>query len=134
VSEASGAEFATPSVGLFTRDVPRLVRFYEGLGFRETYRDTPDGLPAHVELRLDGLTIAVSSVTAAQDVHGLRPDLGGRPAYLLLWTSDADAAYARLTAAGAPSLRPPHDFRTDLRTAWVTDPDGNFVNLVQRRR
>jgi len=126
-------EFLTPSVGLFTRDVVGLARFYEALGFAETYRYPREGAPDHIELRLDGLTLAISSVEAATRVHGLHPELGGRPAYVLVWTHDTDAAYARLTANGAPSVRPPEDFLSHLRTAWVADPDGNPVNLVQRK-
>jgi uncharacterized glyoxalase superfamily protein PhnB len=125
--------FQTPSIGLLTRDVPRLVVFYQGLGFRETYRYPREGPPEHVEVKLGDLTLGISSVDAAVNRHGLSPNLSGRPVYIVLWTRDTDAAYARLTAHGAASLRPPHDFLTDLRTAWVADPDGNPINVVQRR-
>jgi predicted enzyme related to lactoylglutathione lyase len=132
-AKASSAKFDTPSIGLFTRDVGRLVRFYMGLGFRETYRNTEVGPPDHVEVKLDGLTIGISSVEAAVSTHGLNPNLGGRPVYILLWTHDADVAYSRMTAGGAVSLRPPQDFLSNLRTAWVSDPDGNPINIAQRR-
>ncbi len=120
-------------MGLFTRDVSRLVRFYVGLGFRETYRNSKEGPPDHVEVKLDGLTIGISSVDAAVSTHGLNPNLGGRPVYILLWTHDTDAAYSRMTAGGAVSLRPPQDFLSNLRTAWVADPDGNPINIAHRR-
>jgi len=132
-TEATTAAFQSPSVGLFTRDVPRLARFYEGVGFRESYRNPRAGPPEHVELKLDGLTIAVSSVDAAVSLHGLNPALGGRPVYILLWTSDVDVAYRQLVAGGAATLSPPHDFLSNLRTAWVADPDGNPINIAQRR-
>ena len=89
----------------------RLVEFYEGLGFRETFRTPEVGVPIHVEVSLDG-----------------------RPVEILLWTDDADRAYARLTAEGAPSLSPPHDWLSNLRLAWVADPDGNPIQLAQRRQ
>lgn len=123
----------TPMVNLYTEDVTRLAGFYEGLGFREIFRTPLDGPPVHLELELDGFTLAVSSVAAAIADHGLDPDLGGRPMELVFWTDDTDGEYARLTAAGAPAIRPPHDFRTRLRVAWVADPDGNPIHLVQRR-
>ncbi len=122
-----------PSINVLTHDVPRLATFYGRLGFRETFRTPIEGLPAHVELTLDHFTIGISSVEAAIKDHGLTPNLGGRPIAILLWTDDIDADYARFVAEGAPSLRPPHDFRSELRTAWVADPDGNPINLAQRR-
>jgi hypothetical protein len=84
-------------------------------------------------MRLDGFTIGIASVDAASADHGLSPDLGGRPVEIVLWTDATDRDYARLTAAGTPSLSPPHDFLADLRAAWVADPDGNPIQLVQHR-
>lgn len=130
--------FRNPSINIFSHDVVRLANFYERLGFRETYRTPKEGTPTHVEVTLDQFTIGISSVDAAISEHGLNPNLGGRPIGIILWTDDTDRDYARMTAEGTPSLRPPHDFVAEgssrLRTAWVADPDGNPINLVQRRR
>ena len=52
----------------------------------------------------------------------------------MLWCDDADGECARLTAAGAPALSEPRDWLDNLRLAWVADPDGNPIQLVQRRR
>ena len=128
--------FQTPSIDIFSRDVVRLENFYERLGFRETYRTPRDGTPTHVEVTLDQFTIGISSVEAAVSHHGLNPNLNGRPITIILWSNDTDRDYTRLTAEGAPSLSPPHTFHPnqyDLRTAWVADPDGNPINIVQRR-
>jgi hypothetical protein len=51
----------------------------------------------------------------------------------VLWTDDTHRDYARLTADGAPSLSPPHDFLADLRLAWVAGPDGNPIQVAQHR-
>ncbi|HEU0026684.1 MAG TPA: hypothetical protein VFQ25_06170 [Ktedonobacterales bacterium] len=58
-----------------------------------------------------------------------------RSLVITMWSSIpiTNGDYARLTAAGAPSLSLPHDFLTHLRVAWVADPDGNPIQLVQRR-
>jgi catechol 2,3-dioxygenase-like lactoylglutathione lyase family enzyme len=126
--------FSNPAINIYSHDVVRLVSFYEGLGFRETFRTPEDGPPVHVEVTLDGFTIGIADVEAASADHGLSPDLGGRPVEIVLWTDDTDRDYARLTAEGAPSLSAPHDFLSDLRLAWVADPDGNPIQLAQHRR
>ncbi|HUZ02589.1 MAG TPA: VOC family protein [Thermomicrobiaceae bacterium] len=121
-------------MNIYSHDVLRLGTFYAGLGFRETFRTPNEGTPVHVEVTLDGFTIGFASVESAVADHGLSPDLGGRPVEIVLWTDDTDAAYARLTAGGAPSLSPPHDFLEGrLRSAWVADPDGNPIQFVQHR-
>lgn len=126
--------FSDPMINVYTHDVARLTGFYESIGFRETFRTPTEGTPEHVEVRLDHFTLAISSVQAAVDHHGRDPQLGGRPIEIVLWSDDADADYARLTAGGAPAVIPPHDFLETLRVAWVEDPDGNPVQLVQRVR
>jgi catechol 2,3-dioxygenase-like lactoylglutathione lyase family enzyme len=125
--------FRTPAINIYSHDVLRLVAFYEGLGFRETFRTPQDGPPVHVEVVLDGFTIGIASVEAAIADHGLSPNLGGRTVEILLWTDDTDRDYARLIAEGAPSLSAPHDWLSDLRLAWVADPDGNPIQLAQHR-
>ena len=126
--------FRSPAINIYSRDVLRLVGFYESLGFRETFRTPEEGTPVHVEVTLDGFTIGIAAVDAAAADHGLSPDLGGRPVEVVLWTDDTDRDYARLTADGAPSLSAPHDFLADLRLAWVADPDGNPIQLAQHRQ
>lgn len=126
------ATFRNPAINIYSHDVLRMVAFYEGLGFRETFRTPSEGMPVHVELTLDGFTLGIASVAAAVADHGLSPDLGGRPVEIVLWTDDTDQVYTHLTHSGAPSLSPPHDFLAHLRSAWVADPDGNPIQLVQR--
>lgn len=82
---------------------------------------------------MDQFTVGIASVEAAIADHGLKPNLGGRPIEIVLWTDDTDRDYERLTADGAPSLSPPHDFLSNLRRAWVADPDGNPIQLAQHR-
>lgn len=49
-----------------------------------------------------------------------------------LWTTDVDQVYADLSATGVRTLSAPHDFAGSLRAAWVSDPDGNPVQIVMR--
>jgi predicted enzyme related to lactoylglutathione lyase len=129
------AAFRNPMINIYSDDLAQLVVFYEGLGFRETFRTPAEGTPVHVEVTLDDFVIGIASVDAAVAEHGLSPELGGRPIEIVLWTDDVDRDHARLIASGAPSLSAPHDFLDGrLRAAWLTDPDGNPIQLVQRRR
>lgn len=127
----SGPMLRSPAINIYTNDVIRLVNFYVRLGFRETFRTPKDGTPAHVQLSLGQFTLGIASVKAAMADHGLNPSLGGRPIEIVLWTDDTDRAYERITADGALSLSPPHDFLSNLRSAWVADPDGNPIQIVQ---
>lgn len=126
------AKILGAEINILTHDVERLAAFYRRLGFRETFRLPKEGPPDHLEVSLDRFTIGFSSVEAAIRNHGLHPNLGGRPILVVLWTDDPDAWYDRLTAEGAPAVRPPQDFLKALRTAVVADPDGNLVHLVAK--
>ena len=122
-------------VNIYTTDLPAALSFYGGLlGFEETFRAPDPEAPEHVELRLDGVTLALSTAEAAARVHGLPANPGGHGFQLVLWADDVDAAYADLVAAGASAHTPPHDTGNNNRNAAVTDPDGNLVELVMKRR
>jgi glyoxylase I family protein len=123
--------FRTPEVVLFTEDVERAAAFYSSLGFAETFRVPTAGEPIHVDLVLDGYTIGVASVASTRADHGLDPVAHGQRAAVILWTDDTAAAFAQVTAAGARELAPPHEWLGRLLIAWVADPDGNPIQIVQ---
>jgi lactoylglutathione lyase len=126
--------FSTPLVNLYTNDIEAGLRFYRDLlGFEETFRTPREGTPEHVELRLDGFLIGLGTVEAARRVHGVEATPGSPAMVLVVWTDDADAAYQRLMAAGAPSVQPPHDIGNSNRNALLRDPDGNLVEIVAKR-
>jgi len=125
--------FSAPMINVYTRDLSAALAFYGLLGFEETFRAPDPDDPDHVELRLDGVTVALSTVEAAERVHGLPASPGSHGFQLVLWTDDVDAAYADLVAAGAQRHTPPHDTGNDNRNAAVRDPDGNLVEMVMKR-
>jgi catechol 2,3-dioxygenase-like lactoylglutathione lyase family enzyme len=126
--------FSAPMINLYSRDLSRAVAFYSGLGFAESFRTPASGEPIHVELTKDGFTLGIATLEAAKREHGLRPEGEGRWIEIVLWTDDTDAAVNALVAKGAPLLSPAHDFLDGkLRSAWIADPDGNPIQLVQRR-
>ena len=123
--------FRSPQVILFSQDVERAAAFYSDLGFAEAFRVPTDGEPIHVDLELDGYKLGIASVDSTRDDHGLDPVVHGQRAAVILWTEDVDAAFAELTAKGAPALAPPDAWLWRLRIAWIADPDGHPVQLAQ---
>jgi catechol 2,3-dioxygenase-like lactoylglutathione lyase family enzyme len=118
---------------LYSAHVAETVAFYERLGFAERFRTPDEGSPIHVELDVDGFTLGVADLESARRDHGLDVTSDGRGAEVCVWVPDVDAAYADLLAHGATVMSAPHDWLADLRVAWVADPDGHPVELVQKR-
>lgn len=118
---------------LYVEDVERALGLYrDALGMRETYRFPREGAPEHVELKLGSSVIGLSS-DAGLARHGLPPhDRGGHGFELALGCDDADAAFARLTAAGCTPVRPPFDTEAGNRTAYVEDADGNRISVYSK--
>jgi uncharacterized glyoxalase superfamily protein PhnB len=128
--------YVTPQVNIYSEDVGRAADFYRLCGFGESFRTPREGTPIHVELVLDGFKLGIASVASAVSDHGLDLDLSspGRGMELVLWTDDADDAFARLVEAGARALSEPHDWLGGtLRVAWVADLDDNPIELVERQ-
>jgi catechol 2,3-dioxygenase-like lactoylglutathione lyase family enzyme len=123
--------FQTPQIILFSEDVPRAMAFYSSLGFTETFRVPTAGEPIHVDLVLDGYKIGIASVASTRADHGLNPIPEGQRAAVILWTDDTAAAFAALTARGVPALASPHEWLGRLLIAWIADPDGNPIQIVQ---
>jgi catechol 2,3-dioxygenase-like lactoylglutathione lyase family enzyme len=125
------AEFREPQVVLFSTDVTRSAAFYASLGFEEVFRTPVTGEPIHVDLVLDGYRIGIASVDSTRDDHGLDPVATGQRAAVVLWTEDVRSAHAELVAAGVPGLKEPQEWLGRLLIAWLADPDGNPVQIVQ---
>ena len=123
--------FTGLQINFYVSDVERAVVFYTAIGAVESFRTPRDGPPLHVEVKLAGVTVGLASVDAARDLHGLDVSAEGNAAELVLWTDDADAAYDVLVTAGATPMKPPHVMPNGLRGAWVADPDGNPIEVVQ---
>jgi len=126
--------FVAALVNLYTHDIEAGLRFYRDLlGFEETFRTPTEGVPEHVELRLNGFTSGLGTVEAGRRVHGVEAAPGSPAMVLVVWTHDIDAAYGELVAAGVPSIQPPHDTGNNNRNALLRDPDGNLVEIVSKR-
>lgn len=99
------------------------------LGFtRHAVYDGPNNTVGHAELTLNGGMIMLGS--QKDDEYGKNfkspGELGGvetRSAYVVV--TDADAAYARAQAAGAPVVRPLQTTDYGSREFTIKDPEGH---------
>lgn len=123
--------FSMPN--LFTDAADAAVAFYrDQLGFTESLRFPPQGTPEHVVLRLDDSLLALSTTRAVQ-AAGLSPSTG-RSFELVVWCDDVDRETARLRTAGATVLVEPYQHVGGHMRAYIADPDGNLLALVDAPR
>jgi lactoylglutathione lyase len=101
------------------RDLTAVRRFYEQLGFVQTYQFPPEGEPEFVAMDRGDSSIGIGAGGAA-DV-----DRFGYWVYV----DDVDATLAALREAGAPMVTEPQDQPFGERVARTRDPDGNPVYL-----
>jgi catechol 2,3-dioxygenase-like lactoylglutathione lyase family enzyme len=123
--------FTRPQAIYFCDDVERSSAFYQRLGFDEVFRTPPTGEPIHVDLTLDGYRIGFASIQSAREHHDLQPVQHGQRATITLWTSDTQAAYEQLLGDGVRGLAEPRVWLDRLLIAWVEDPDGHPLQIVQ---
>ena len=107
---------------LSTRDLPRLLRFYEDLlDARVHYRFPTEGEPDYVSVHIGESTLGLGQAT----------ETTGDPGRITLWVyaDDCDAAVAGLRAGGAEVAAEPADQPWGERMAYVEDPEGNPVMI-----
>jgi catechol 2,3-dioxygenase-like lactoylglutathione lyase family enzyme len=119
-------------VVLFTRDIERAVAFYTAVGFTEAFRTPSQGPAIHVDVVLDDYRIGLATEASTRDDHRLEPVARGQRAAVILWTDDTEAAFRLLQELGGRPVRPPYPWLDHLLIAWVEDPDGHLVQVVQR--
>lgn len=118
-------------LNLYSADVAAAAHFYgDLLGFNQTFQYPPSGAPRHVELRLGDSMLAITSHAAVRET-GLPQPSPGHMHELVVWCDSVDAAIERLRSAGAAVLIEPYDHVAGHRRAYVADPDGNWLALVQ---
>ncbi|HVG49514.1 MAG TPA: VOC family protein [Rubellimicrobium sp.] len=124
---------AIAHVALKVRDLGLSLEFYAGkLGFRAMMRlDKPDGSP--------GVWLVYLRITDDQYLELFPGGEGDRAPgwndtainHICLGVDDLDATLAHLKAVGIPLLLPKKQAVDGNWQAWIEDPDGNRIELMQ---
>jgi catechol 2,3-dioxygenase-like lactoylglutathione lyase family enzyme len=127
-------------VGISVRDLASAAQFYaEALGLREEFRFAveEDGLSAVVLRHPDGFGLELlqrpdsSLGLQADDPHSAVLTQGY--GHICLRVADLDAAHEKFLTYGAATVVPPSAApHPSVRYAYMKDPEGNLVELIQR--
>ena len=119
----------TLHVGLRIADLEQSLAFYGAIGY-EVLGDVPaTELGRLTMLKLPGDEFVSLELVHDRD-HG--PVESGGFSHLVIQVEDIHATRAQLAVRGVHTEEPASpDGSTDFWTAWVTDPDGYRIELVQ---
>jgi lactoylglutathione lyase len=122
----------TLHMGLRVAHLDRSLAFYAALGYQVigSVRATSLGDLTMLKLPDDPFVAIelVSGSSASASSGG-----GDSLSHFVIKVESMDAVLAELAAAGINPEEPPvsPDGSDEFRTAWITDPDGNRIELVQ---
>ena len=116
--------------GLRVADLERSLAFYTAVGY-EVVGSVPGTAFGHLTM----LKLPDDDFVTVELVHDPTndaADLGAGLNHLVIKVASMDATITELTAQGIDADTPESpDGSGDLRTTWITDPDGNRIELVQ---
>lgn len=120
----------TLHVGLRVADPDLALAFYSAVGYQVVGRvpDSPTGQLTMLKLPADELV----SLELVHDPADAARHRGSGLSHLVIQVDAMDATVAALRAKGVEvaDLSSP-DGSDDVLTSWITDPDGNRIELVQ---
>jgi lactoylglutathione lyase len=121
----------TLHIGLRVADLKRSLAFYGALGYEVVGRVPATSLGDLTMIKLPDdpfVTVELVSRSSAGTSSG-----GSGLSHLVVKVESMDAVVAELAAAGIHPDEPPSspDGSDDFLIAWIADPDGNRIELVQ---
>ncbi|MDY0003196.1 MAG: VOC family protein [Polyangia bacterium] len=120
-------------IGLFVRDLPRMVGFYRDVLEVGT---TWDGEGPYAEFEHEGIRFAMYERSKLPALLGQEPSypegLNGTFELAINVGSkqNVDALFERLTRLGARGIYSPRDEPWKMRSAMVADPEGNLIEIA----
>ena len=116
--------------GLRVADLERSLAFYTGVGY-EVVGSVPDTAFGHLTM----LKLPDDDFVTVELIHDQTKgevDLGTGLSHFVIKVESLDATITELAAQGIEADTPGSpDGSDDVRTTWITDPDGNRIELVQ---
>ena len=119
---AEPTEILSSRVLLRPQDLERSIAFYQDVLGLAVYREFGEPPWRGVVFFLGGGFLEVSGHSDTPACPNLQ---------LWLQVRDVDATFERLREAGVTVLRPPATEPWGLREAWVADPDGVRIALIE---
>ncbi len=120
-------------VGLFVADLSGMVSFYkEVVGIPIEW----DGQGPYAEFQHEGIRFAMYERKMLPQLLGQTPEFTNRLngtfelAINVGAPENVDKEYARLVAKGARSVYGPRNEPWNMRSAMITDPDGNLIEIA----
>jgi len=109
-----------------TKDVPRLVAFYEAV-----FGGKAEGDEIHSGLALYGMFLAFDHADTLQNNPAFRyvTAAGANNVIISFNVDDVDIEYQRLQSLGAELLNQPTTHPWGARSFQFKDPDGNIMNF-----
>jgi lactoylglutathione lyase len=111
------------------RDIAASLHFYAKLGLKEAFRMEREGKLWIVYLRLNDSQF-LELFPDATEPTVISPQSIGY-AHLCLNVDDLQSTTAEIVATGIPLDRPISKGRDGNLQAWIVDPDGNRIELMQ---
>jgi predicted enzyme related to lactoylglutathione lyase len=125
------------SIRVLATDPEALAKFYaQAFGMSETRRPVQSATFTEIVLNSGSTSDLAKKSDATPIVIATRAKTGpaaGGMAALILEVPDMDKAIARATAAGAKLMRPVAKSGEGLSYAFLTDPDGNQIELLLKQ-
>ena len=116
--------------GLRVADLERSLAFYTAVGYEVvgSVPETPFGHLTMLKLPDDDFV----TIELVHDPSNDAADLGAGPNHFVIKVESMEAAITELAAKGIDTEAPQSpDGSDDFLTSWITDPDGNRIELVQ---
>jgi PhnB protein len=125
--------FHTVTPQLVCRGAERALEFYKNAFGAEILSVSKDDKQNIMNAQIKIGDSIVMVVDEFPQWHCLSPlSLNGTPVTLHIYTTDADAAFAKAVAAGAEVKMPPMDAFWGDRYGQVSDPFGHFWSIATR--